>query len=183
MRSGIAVVLLLSVAGAGCEKPPPCVDNSKKPLEDCRLSMDKLQADILQLKKQLALAKAAPGTIKVDDPSVTEVDGKVPHVPKPQEGTLSQAQVVAGIKKNIPALRKCYERAMKKHDSLQMTKLNLNIEFKVQPAGKPTNIYIRPGRIQSMTDCMKKNIKRWKFPAFKGQPVGVVYPLTLSPQK
>ncbi len=178
----MAALLSLAVLGA-CEKPPPCVDKSKKPLEDCRLAMDKLQSDILSLKRQLALAKAAPGTIKVDDPSVTEIEGKKPYVPKPQEGTLSQTQVVSGIKKNIPALRKCYERTMKKVESLQMSKLMLTIELKVQPSGKPSGIYIRPSRHQEMTDCMKKSIKRWRFPAFTGQPVGVVYPLTLSPRK
>ena len=179
----VAALFTVAVVGAGCEKPPPCVDKSKKPLEDCRLAMDKLQSDILSLKRQLALAKAAPGSIKVDDPEVTEIDGKKPYVPKPQEGTLSQNQVVAAIKKNIPALRKCYERAMKKHESMQISKLNLTIEFKVQPSGKPSGLYIRPNKVQEMTDCMKKSIKRWRFPAFTGQPVGVVYPLTLSPRK
>ena len=179
----VAALISVAVVGAGCEKPPPCIDHSKKPLEDCRLAMDKLQSDNLSLKRQLALAKATPGSINVDDPSVTEINGKKPYVPEPQEGTLSQTQVVAAFKKNIPALRKCYERSMKKHEALQMSKLNLTIEFKVQPSGKPTGLYIRPSRIQEMTDCMKKSIKRWRFPTFTGQPVGVVYPLTLSPRK
>lgn len=180
---GLVAALFAMAAGSGCEKPPPCVDKSKKPLEDCRLAMDKIQSDIKALKMKLALKKAAPGEINVDDPSVTEIEGKKPYVPKPQEGTLSQNQVVAAIKKNIPALRKCYERAMKKHESMQISKLNLTIEFKVQPSGKPSGLYIRPNKVQEMTDCMKKSIKRWRFPAFTGQPVGVVYPLTLSPRK
>ena len=179
----VAVVVAFTAMGAGCEKPPPCVDHSKKPLEACKLNADKLQSEILDLKRQLALAKASPGTINVNDPSVTEVEGDKPHVPKPIEGNLSQAQVVGVIKKNIPALRKCYERAMKKNSSLQMSKVKLSIEFKVTPRGAPSGVYIRPIKDVKMNDCMKRLIGRWRFPAFTGQPVGVVYPLTLSPRK
>ncbi len=179
------VAALLSVAIlAGCEKPPPCVDKSKKPLEDCRLAMDKLQSDLKSCKLKVALKKTAvPGEIKVDDPTVTEIDGQKPVKRKPQEGTLSQTQVVSVIKKNIPKLRKCYERSMKKYESLQMSRLKLSIEFKVQPSGRTSGIYIKPSRIPEMTACMKKTIKRWGFPPFTGQAVGVAYPLTLSPRK
>jgi hypothetical protein len=179
----IALTLaLIGMSLAGCKKRPNCVDKSKKPLEECRLNSDKLQAEIVTLKRQLAQALANPGSIKVD-PEVLAVEGKIPKEIKPKEGTLTQEQVIATMRRNKTQLKACYERAMKKNVRLQQQKITLTIGFRVHANGTAQGIYIRPNYDYTMNDCMKKSIKRWRFPAFTGQPVGVESPLTLSPQK
>lgn len=171
-------VLVLSFAGCGSKKP--CIDKSKPELEQCRTDMDGKQKEINQLKLQLAQALANPGSIKVD-PSVLMIDGK--HLmPKLREGNLSQDQVVKTIRLNKSILKACYERAMKKNTNLRRQKITLTLAFKVQPTGVPNNISVKPNYDGRMIDCMKKAIKRWRFPQFSGQSVGVESPLTLRPK-
>jgi len=178
------VILLaaISLAGAvGCTKQKECVDQSQKPLEECKINSDKLQAEIVTLKRQLAQALANPGTIQVD-PEVLAIDGKKPIKVKPREGTLSQEQVISTMRANKAVLKRCYEKAMKKNSKLQQQQITLTIAFKVFPSGSAKEISIRPVYDFPMSDCMKTAIKRWRFPAFTGQPVGVESPLRLSPK-
>jgi hypothetical protein len=140
-----------------------------------------MQQEIVDLKRQLAQALANPGMIKVD-PSVLMIDGKN-VVPKLKEGTLSQDQVVSTMAQNKKVLKACYERAMKKNVRLRRQSINLTVAFKIRPTGKPDNISVRPNYDSLMIDCMRKAIKRWRFPAFSGQPVGVESPLTLTPKR
>lgn len=165
---------------AGCGTKRKCVDKSKPALEQCRSDMDSKQKEINQLKLQLAQALANPGSIKVD-PSVLTINGK--HLmPKLREGNLTQDQVVSTMRTNKKVLKACYERAMKKNTNLRRQKITLTVGFKVNPTGVPANISVTPNYDGRMIDCMKKAIKRWRFPRFQGQPVGVVSPVTLRPK-
>lgn len=179
--------LLLIVMGTllwgvpGCGKKAPCVDLSKPELEQCKANVDKLQAEINELKKTLAQAIASPGTIEVD-PSVLTIGGKPIQV-KPVEGNLAQEDVVRTMRENKGVLQACYERAMKKNTSLSQQKVTLNVAFSVQPTGESNDISISPNYDSGMISCMTKAIRRWKFPRFNGRPVGVQSPLTLTPRK
>jgi hypothetical protein len=173
----------VSLAGCTCNsQQQPCVDTSKPELEQCKLSGDKLQAEINSLKRLLAQALAAPGTIKVD-PSVLMIGGKPIVVKAPKEGSLSQDQVILTIRANKPALQVCYERAMKKNTALTQQKITLTLNLQIRPTGNASDISISPNYDSMMIDCMKKAIMRWRFPTFTGQPVGVESPITLTPRK
>jgi hypothetical protein len=180
-RTLVAALGGLLVSGfIGCGSKKPCIDKSKPELEQCQTDIDGKQKEINQLKLQLAQALANPGSIKVD-PSVLMIDGK--HLmPKLREGNLSQDQVVKTIRLNKRILKACYERAMKKNTNLRRQKITLTLAFKVQPTGVPNNISVKPNYDGRMIDCMKKAIKRWRFPQFSGQSVGVESPLTLTPK-
>lgn len=104
-------------------------------------------------------------------------------VAMPEQGgeAISREQVIAVVKENLAGLRACYHRALGKYRSLHAIKLNLNIEFKVHPTGGARDVFLRGSTVPDMTACMKAEIRRWRFPTFSGQPVGVAYPLTLSP--
>jgi hypothetical protein len=178
-----AALVVISLAGCKCNEPEqPCVDKSKPELDQCKLSGDKLQAEINSLKRLLAQALAAPGTIKVD-PSVLMIGGKPIVVKAPKEGSLSQDQVILTIRANKPALQSCYERAMKKNNALTQQKITLTLNLQIRPAGSASDINISPNYDSMMIDCMKKAIMRWRFPTFTGQPVGVESPITLTPRK
>ena len=174
----VAVALLTLLISCGGDKK--CVDVSRPALDECKEHGDKLRKEVVDLKRQLAQSLANPGTIKVD-PSVLMVNGR--HVmPKLKEGTLSQDQVIATMRANKKVLKACYERAMKKNLSLRRQTITLTVGFKVQPSGIPAGISVRPNYDSMMLDCMRKAIKRWRFPTFSGQPVGVESPLTLTPK-
>jgi hypothetical protein len=177
----LAAAALVIALTPGCGTKEPCIDKSKPELDECRLSGDKLQAEINALKRQLAQALASPGSIKVD-PSVLMIDGKPIKVAIP-EGTLTQQQVVTTITQNKPVLQQCYERAMKKNTALTHQKITLTLGFQIRPTGNAGNIAISPNYDSMMIDCMKKAIMRWRFPTFSGQPVGVESPITLTPRK
>ncbi len=177
-------LLLFLFVGASCRcgEEERCGDHSKQDLEKCKFDADKLQAEIILLKRQLAQALANPGTIKVD-PSVLMINGKMIQPPKPKEGTLSQEQVIATMRQNKNVLQACYERAMKKNTSLTQQKITITVGFSVKPSGSAENISISPNYDSMMIDCMKKAIIRWRFPSFEGQPVGVETPITLTPRR
>ena len=183
-RSIVVAVCGLAV-GVGCGSPakqPPCVDKSKPALELCEKKADTLQRQLNDLKIKLAQALANPGTIKVD-PQLLQLDG---NNGKPavvlREGTLKQSQVVTVLSLGKAGLQACYNRALKRNTALHHSKLTLTVAFKVKPSGTPTAISVSPNRDAKMNDCMIKSIRRWKFPAFEGQPVGVETPVTLRPK-
>lgn len=177
-------VLVLSAALllAGCQKQKPCVDTSKPALDQCQKRADALQRKLNDLKITLAQALQNPGTIKVD-PELLQLEGpgkKRRIVLK--EGTLKQGQVINVIRLGKSGLQACYTRALKRNSALHHSKLTLTLDFKVKASGDPAAISLRPNSDAKMIDCMKKAIKRWRFPRFQGQPVGVVSPVTLRPK-
>ena len=178
---GVMAISVGTLLTLSCGSKEECVDKSKAALTQCQAKSDKQQAEIISLKRSLAQALANPGSIKVD-PSVLMIDGK-PIKVKKHEGTLSQDQVVATMRRNKPVLQACYERAMKKNPSLSHQKITLTVGFSVLPKGTASHISISPNYDSMMVDCMKKAIRRWRFPHFTGQPVGVQSPLTLRPQR
>jgi len=143
LRGTIFVIALAMAGGAGCGDKETCVDKSKPELDQCRAGLDKLQAEVNTLKRQLAQALANPGTIKVD-PSVLMIDGKPIKVGSGgHEGTLSQDQVILTMRQNKSVLQACYERAMKKNTALTHQKITLTVGFQVNPSGTAGSISIR----------------------------------------
>ncbi|MBW2733065.1 MAG: AgmX/PglI C-terminal domain-containing protein [Deltaproteobacteria bacterium] len=170
---------VLSMTGCPSKK---CVDKSKPALAECQKRTDALQRQVNDLKVTLAQALQNPGTIKVD-PALLELDGpgKKRRVVL-KEGTLKQEEVIKVIRLGKSGLQACYNRALKRNSALHHSKLTLTLDFKVRASGDPATISLRPNSDAKMIDCMKKAIKRWRFPHFRGQPVGVVSPVTLRPR-
>ncbi len=177
LKFTLTMLLLPTILSCGEKK---CVDTSKPALEECRANTDNLRDEINTLKRQLAQAIANPGTIKID-PSVLVINGE--HLlPKLKEGNLSQEEVIKTMKMNKPVLKVCYERAMKKNASLRRQSITLTVAFKVTPSGSPKDVLVSPNYDSQMIDCMQKSIRRWRFPTFSGQAIGVESPLTLTPK-
>ena len=177
----LPLVCAVCLAAISCGGDKKCVDVSGAALEECRGEGDKLRKEVVDLKRHLAQSLANPGTITVD-PSVLMINGR--HVaPKLREGTLSQDEVITTMRQNKKVLKACYERAMKKNPSLRRQTITLTVGFSVRPTGIPSSISVRPNYDSMMVDCMRKAIKRWRFPPFTGQPVGVESPLTLTPKR
>ncbi len=184
MRSALTMLLGLALSLPACGgKQKPCVDKSKAGLAKCNAQVETLQKQLNDLKIKLAQALANPGTIKVDPELLTLVGpgGKKRKITL-REGTLKQTEVIRVFRLGKGALQACYNRALKRNSSLHHASLTLNLAFKVRASGTPMGISVRPNRDAKMSDCMKKAIRRWKFPRFSGQPVGVESPVTLRPK-
>lgn len=182
---GAAAIWLLAplLCWSACgDRAKPCVDQSKPALEACNGRSEQLQSEINELKKQLAQALTNPGTVKVD-PSVMVIDGKLGGPAKVLEGTISQDEVIRVLRQNKASLSPCYNRALKRDSALHHRKLVLTLAMKVKPAGVPDEIALGPNYDDGMIDCMKKAVRRWRFPTFKGTPVGVETPLTFQPKR
>lgn len=186
MKAANAMMVLglsLTLGLGGCCKEKVCTDQSKPALAKCQARADDLLKQLNDLKVKLAQALQNPGTIKVD-PEVLQLEG--PNGQKRKivlrEGTLKQEQVIKVMRMGKGGLQACYNRALKRNSSLHHANLTLTLAFRVRANGSPTGISVRPNRDAKMTDCMQKAIKRWQFPTFKGQPVGVEVPVTLRPK-
>jgi len=178
----LGACLALGAALGGCKD-----DSGEKwqaQLATCRTELDQQERQVNDLKRKLATAIANPGTIKVD-PSVLMIDGTPIKVPRAgtHEGSMSQQQVVATLRENKGSLQPCYNRALKRDSGLHHRKIKLNLTMKVRPSGAPADITIGPAYDLQMIDCMKKAIRRWKFPAFSGGAVEVESPMTFTPKK
>ena len=69
-----------------------------------------------------------------------------------------------------PALRQCYERALKKNQSLQyQSGVGLTLDITVRPQGTVEDVGVNPSIDPEMTSCIKSAAMRWKFPTFAGQ--------------
>jgi Protein of unknown function (DUF2911) len=68
------------------------------------------------------------------------------------------------IKRGLPDLRRCYQRALRQDPSLVAAKLTLSIA--VGPSGRVTNVIVDPPPATgTLDDCLKTTVGRWTFPA------------------
>ncbi|MFH1132516.1 MAG: hypothetical protein V1754_14360, partial [Pseudomonadota bacterium] len=63
----------------------------------------------------------------------------------------------------------CWQRALKRDDSL--TELRGEVEIEVSSSGAVKSVKIEAGNNPDLIGCLKRNISRWVFPAQGPQPV------------
>ena len=94
-------------------------------------------------------------------------------------GKLDGGAIKKVFKKRMKAIRYCYEKALKRNDSL---KGKVKIKFTIGPAGRVTDIKVTKNSTGdgSVGDCIKKKVKSWRFPKPEGGSVTVSYPFLLE---
>lgn len=183
---GVAVVMNGKVARAQAEAEARAADDSRR-VEEATKEADKLRTEVVQLKDQLAKALAAPpapASMQVD-PNVLALAGRSSADNGGGgggTGSLSQDAVVDVLHNGRSALQQCYERALKRNNSLQVQQLKLTLAFTVQPTGRATSVSVKPNYDSSMAECIRTAVDRWRFPAFGGSPQPIEAPVTLSPK-
>ena len=120
-----------------------------------RKTSDKVKAVKLKLKVKGKLGKMK-GSGKLDGGSIKKV-----------------------FKKRMKAIRYCYEKALKKNDSI---KGKVKIKFTIGPAGRVTDIKVQKNSTgdKGVGDCIKGKVKSWRFPKPEGGSVTVSYPFLLE---
>jgi hypothetical protein len=194
-RGNLALVVpaLLLVACDGKEKEELAKRNreTEDKLLQCRKDTNDLTNEVAGLKRQLAQAMANPGKVTLNDPEIINLIASIRgSAPAPGEevvlgkGSLNPKEASKIVMQGALALRQCYERALKKNQSLQyQAGLALTLGITVKPQGTVQGVEVVPSVDHDMTACIKTAAMRWKFPAFAGSAVTIEQKLTLTPSK
>ena len=93
--------------------------------------------------------------------------------------TITQGQILSVIKRHQRGVRTCYERQLKRNDSMQSAKIMLR--FSIQGSGRTSNVRLSrrfDGTV--LKTCLTALVGRWRFPKFSGEAIPVEYPLVLQ---
>ncbi|MCB9653455.1 MAG: AgmX/PglI C-terminal domain-containing protein [Deltaproteobacteria bacterium] len=121
------------------------------------------------------------GSVKAAAKQETEVRGSAQAGGAPEvDGDLSQDQINGVMKRQLKALRSCYENALKRDKSLSG---KIVIEFEILESGKTSNVKVRDVSLKSgdVADCIARRAKFWRFPKPDGGSVLVAYPVVFTP--
>ncbi len=92
--------------------------------------------------------------------------------------TISQGEIMAVMKRQQRGLRTCYERQLKRDDSLSG---KIMLRFSIEKSGRTSNVRL-PQRFDGtvLQTCLSALVGRWRFPRFTGESIKVEYPLVLT---
>ncbi len=103
---------------------------------------------------------------------------------KPSEafgtGVLSPNAITKVVKRRAGAVKSCYERQLKRNPKL---KGKVVVQFEILQSGRvgKTKIVKNTTRDPAVGDCIKKQVKRWRFPKPDGGSVTVSFPFLFAP--
>jgi hypothetical protein len=182
-----AALLLVSCDTKAKEEMTRRLTEANESLVECRRETSALKTEIASLKRQLAQAMANPTRIVLTDPEiinlVASIRGTVPTGGE-DKNALDPGVASKIVMQGAPALRQCYERALKKNQSLQyQSGVGLTLDITVRPQGTVEDVGVNPSIDAEMTACIKSAAMRWKFPTFAGSAVTIEQKVTLTPTK
>jgi hypothetical protein len=154
-------------------------------LVDCKKENNALTQEVASLKRQLAQAMANPSRVVLNDPEIINLIASIRQAaPTGDAGGLDPAAASKVVAQGARALQQCYERALKKNQSLQyQSGVGLTLAVTVKSQGTVEDVSVNPSVDGEMTACIKTAAMRWKFPTFSGNPVTVEQKITLTPTK
>lgn len=127
------------------------------------------------------LGTAGGGGRKVSSGKKTEasVRGRAKAETPEVDGELSQGQIARVMRRQIKALRDCYERALKRNRGLRG---KLVIRFEIMETGRTANVDFDDMLGSSdVISCIRRRAKYWRFPKPEGGSVFVAYPIVFTP--
>jgi hypothetical protein len=186
------VVLGLAAAFGACKKGPD--EETLRRLSEAtdnvialKRENNELKNQVALLKKQLAQAMANPNLVTLTDPEIinliADIRGSKPGDSGDVKPTLDTAEASKVVFQGAKAMQVCYERALKKNQALQyQAGVGLTLDITVRSAGTVDGVEVSPSVDKDMTACIKTAASRWKFPAFRGEPVVIRQKVTLTPK-
>ncbi len=92
---------------------------------------------------------------------------------------LEQAEISAVIKRNIKAVQACYQRQLKRDDSVADGRAT--IRFRIQSDGRAKSVSMdRRFDGTVLQQCIVNTVERWAFPPFDGDPIPVEFPVIFT---
>jgi hypothetical protein len=183
-----AALFLVACDGKTKEEMTRRLNEASDKVVDCRREISTLKTEIASIKRQLAQAMANPTRVVLTDPEiinlVASIRGGTEPTPAEERGSLDPGVASKIVMQGAPALRQCYERALKKNQTLQyQSGVGLTLDIMVRPQGTVENVGVSPSIDSEMTACIKTAAMRWKFPTFGGSAVTIEQKVTLTPTK
>jgi len=80
---------------------------------------------------------------------------------------ISVSELIALQKKHRASLKACYERALKRDDSL--TEVKAEVEVSIGNSGIVRSVRVSAGNNPDLVTCIARSIKRWAFPSIGAQ--------------
>jgi hypothetical protein len=80
---------------------------------------------------------------------------------------IKPVELLALQRKNKASLKACYERALKRDESL--SELKAEVTVTIGDSGIVRRVSIRAGNNPELTSCIRRSIRRWAFPAIGAQ--------------
>jgi len=95
------------------------------------------------------------------------------------DGNMDRGSLESVIKRNLPGVTACYDKALKLNPSLRG---KIYIDFTVEQSGRVSQVNVRStGPVdQEMADCIKGRVTRWKFPTSEEGSADVSLPIVLT---
>lgn len=119
------------------------------------------------------------GSVETGKKTEVAVKGSAAAQAPEVDGELSSAQIARVMKRQLKALRDCYERALKRDRSL---KGKIVIRFEILETGRTSDVDIEDSMGSSdVVKCIKGRAKYWRFPKPDGGSVFVAYPVVFTP--
>lgn len=188
-RSGLLGLLCVAGATVGCNKQDEALTarllEANKKVVNCEKELAQAKSERDNLKKQLAVALANPSKIQLVDPELIELVASIRKERQevPSGNDLNPKEASAIVMRGAPAMQGCYERALKRNQSLQYRAgLGVTLAITVKPSGEVEGVDVSPSVDADMTKCIKTTVARWKFPTFGGTAVTIEQKLTLTPK-
>jgi hypothetical protein len=184
-----SVAAVAACGSKGKEEAMKLLNESNDKLLQCRKDTNDLRNEVSLLKRQLATAMANPGKLTLTDPEIIELiasikGAAVAAAPSGAKNQLDPNQASKVVMQGAPALRQCYERALKRNPDLQyQAGIGVTLAVTVRPQGSVEDVALSPSVDGEMTSCIRTAAMRWKFPAFAGEVVTIEQKLTLTPSK
>lgn len=182
-----AALLFAACDGGAKEELNKRLNEASDKLLECRKETNELKNQVSGLKRQLAQAMANPGKIVLTDPGIIELvadlkGGKSGDGELLGKGSLDPKVASKIVMEGAQALQQCYERALKKNQSLQYQQgVGITLGITVRPQGNVQDVDVKPSIDAGLTACIKQVAQRWKFPTFSGEPVVLEQKITLKP--
>ncbi len=180
-------LLVASCDGKAKEEMTRRLSEANDKLVECRRETTALKAEISSLKRQLAQAISNPTRVVLTDPEIINLVASIrgtPPGPGDEKNALDPSVASKIVLQGAPALRQCYERALKKNQALQFQSgVGVTLGITVKPQGTVEDVDVSPSIDSEMTSCIKSAAMRWKFPTFAGSAVTIEQKLTLTPTK
>lgn len=182
-----------SCAGCGAEEKAPEPDVEEAKVGEPDVEEDTREEDLAEAR-EAAQEEAVNHAVKLGDQArmlAAELEGAnaeqqdVPRTRQPKTKAAGRfenpGELRAVFDKHEGELRKCYERALKRNQSLA-GKVTLSV--RIEPSGRASSTNVIANSMQKdgpMFECMKRQAEGWRYPQPSGGAAIVKKPFQFSP--
>ncbi|NOY90675.1 MAG: FecR domain-containing protein, partial [Deltaproteobacteria bacterium] len=138
----------------------------------------------LRLRAFDARGRAREVTLQLAPEGLTLSEAMLPRQRLPQaRGQLSPDAIRSVVRARQPALRRCYERVLRRLGDPSLTRAAYSLRVDVGARGDVRRVRLTASGGEphaALRDCITHEVRGWTFPAPQGGPVSFELPLNLS---